>query len=234
MGDFLELWKANFFKILKSREALFDKLSLLDVCYVPGNHDDAVKGALKSLKTIHPFFESISKPFIQKMGEKSIKFMHGHEVDPLIPNIVINYGKVMGLFSSVADLRGGCLVSDDQISDALMEVCEQVLSGVKWFAAKLGLAMDEVSHFCHGIDDFRRSNRTKKMLLRYHSDKNKDFYDVVVVGHSHREGSFADWYYNSGSWTGKSNNFLSINPSGDIEILDWTEQGPKINNNMLN
>jgi predicted phosphodiesterase len=77
-----------------------------------------------------------------------------------------------------------------------------------------------------------RRMRTQRMLARYHQDKQRDLYDVAIVGHTHKAGAFGDWYFNSGSWTGKTNNFLRISPRGEVMVFDWNHHGPQRNHSI--
>jgi hypothetical protein len=56
---------------------------------------------------------------------------------------------------------------------------------------------------------------------------------VAVVGHTHKAGTFSDWYVNSGSWTGGTNDFLKITPDGDIGVFGWSERGPRPNKTVV-
>jgi hypothetical protein len=71
------------------------------------------------------------------------------------------------------------------------------------------------------------------MLGRYQADRTDGLYDIAVVGHTHRAGTFGEWYFNSGSWTGPTNNFLRIAPDGRIRVFDWEEQGPRVNQTVV-
>ncbi len=79
----------------------------------------------------------------------------------------------------------------------------------------------------------KRRLRTQKMLERYHLDRQKGLYDVAIVGHTHQSGEFGNWYFNSGSWTGKSNNFLNIRPDSTVNVYNWTQNGQIINHNVI-
>jgi len=71
------------------------------------------------------------------------------------------------------------------------------------------------------------------MLERYGEDRTKDLYDVAIVGHTHRAGTFEDWYFNSGSWTGSHRNFLRISPDGNVAVFDWSAAGPQPNHTRV-
>ena len=71
------------------------------------------------------------------------------------------------------------------------------------------------------------------MLARYYEDKKNDLYDVAIVGHTHKAGQFENWYFNSGSWTGKTNNYLRIQPDGEVRAFDWDINGAKPNEETI-
>jgi hypothetical protein len=48
-------------------------------------------------------------------------------------------------------------------------------------------------------------------------------YDVVVCGHTHKSGCIGDWYFNSGSWVGKNNQFLRVAPDGHVRYFEWRQ-----------
>jgi predicted phosphodiesterase len=71
------------------------------------------------------------------------------------------------------------------------------------------------------------------MLTRYYRDKAEGLYDIAIVGHTHKAGAFGDWYFNSGSWTGTSNNFLRMTPDGSVGVFNWTDSGPQRNSTVV-
>jgi predicted phosphodiesterase len=72
-----------------------------------------------------------------------------------------------------------------------------------------------------------RQIRTQHMIARYYGDRLDGLYDVAIVGHTHHAAAFGDWFFNSGSWTGRTNDFLTISPNGQVDLLDWTHNGPQ-------
>jgi UDP-2,3-diacylglucosamine pyrophosphatase LpxH len=76
-------------------------------------------------------------------------------------------------------------------------------------------------------------DRVEELYREYRKHREANGYDVAVVGHTHRPGRLEDWYYNSGSWAGQSNNFLRISASGQVDVFDWTLEGPVANTTCL-
>ena len=232
IGDFLELLRYPLDRVIIRRRTFLDRLAEMDTVYVPGNHDEDVIRFAGTEGPPHPFFGGISHAFVQRIGDKRFKFMHGHEVDPFVNTGIQSVGRVIGSLAYLCEFhRGACLFSNDTVLDALEEAGEQLL-GV-WHCLRAGLrtALRE-SYSVLPAGRMRlltRRIRTQRMLTRYYQDKAEGLYDVAFVGHTHKAGTFADWYFNNGSWTGPNNNFLNITPEGSVRVFDWTEGGPRPN-----
>ena len=236
VGDLFELLRYPAERILAKRRPLLDRLARMEALYIPGNHDEAAVELADAHRPAHPFFERTSDAFVQTIGEKRLKFMHGHEVDPLITPSVQSLGRLLGTFGALLEFRSGtCLLSNDRVTEVLLETGEQVLR--LWHGVTIRL--NRAAHECcrlmpsEQITSMNRRIRTQRMLTRYHADKAHNLYDVAIVGHTHRAGAFGDWYFNSGSWTGKTNNFLRIAPTGEVAIFDWSHDGPQQNKTIL-
>jgi UDP-2,3-diacylglucosamine pyrophosphatase LpxH len=81
-------------------------------------------------------------------------------------------------------------------------------------------------------DNFCQANRERRLesfLDHVQDQKGK----LVIVGHTHKAGTFGNWYFNSGSWTGHNTNFLRIAPDGDVGVFDWTDRGPRSNETVV-
>ncbi len=236
VGDFFELLRYPAERILTERGPLLDRLARMETRYVLGNHDEAAMELACPNQPAHPFFERTSKAFTQTIGDKRFKFMHGHEVDPLITPGVQHLGRLLGAFSTLLEFRAGtCLLSNDHVTDALLETGEHLLR--LWY--KLMATLNKAACECcslmpsEQIKFMRRRIRTQRMIARYHEDKQQCAYDVAIVGHTHKAGVYGDWYFNSGSWTGKTNNFLEISPAGEVTVFDWNWHGPQKNDTIL-
>jgi hypothetical protein len=117
----------------------------------------------------------------------------------------------------------------------LEEAGEQLLGVWSWLRAGINTALRES---CSVLPAGRmrflvRRIRTQRMLTRYCQDKAEGLYDVAIVGHTHKAGTFGDWYFNSGSWTGASNTFLRINLDGEVSVFNWTDSGPQPNRTVV-
>jgi UDP-2,3-diacylglucosamine pyrophosphatase LpxH len=236
VGDFFELLRYPAEKILARRRPLLDRLARMESLYVPGNHDEAAVELVDAGRPAHPFFKRTSGAFTHTIGDKRFKFMHGHEVDPLITPRVQSLGRLLGSFSTLLEFRPGtCLMSNDHVTELLLEMGEQMLRIWHGLTAGLNKAVHECCSLvpAEQVTSMSRRIRTQRMLTRYHEDKQRGFYDVAIVGHTHKAGAFGDWYFNSGSWTGKTNNFLRISPAGHVAVFDWNHHGPQPNNTIM-
>jgi UDP-2,3-diacylglucosamine pyrophosphatase LpxH len=236
LGDFLELLRYPLDNIIDRRKALLDRLTDLDALYVPGNHDEDAIRLADAAHPPHPFFARISHAFVQHIGDKRFKFMHGHEVDPFVNAGIQSLGRMIGRLAYLCEYRqGACLLSNDTIIGLLEETGEQLLHLGTWLRAGLHTALREsYSILPAGRMRFlTRRLRTQRMLTRYYRDKAEDLYDIAIVGHTHKAGTFGDWYFNSGSWTGASNNFLRITPDGSVGVFNWTDNGPQPNSTVV-
>ncbi|HNS23056.1 MAG TPA: metallophosphoesterase [Sedimentisphaerales bacterium] len=236
LGDFLELFRYPLDSIIAHRRSLLDRLARMDTVFVPGNHDEELVPLIGAGDVPHPFFEKMSHAFVQHVGNKRFKFMHGHEVDPLITPGIQSIGRMLGAVAYRLEFRQGtCILSNDAITDALLEVGEQALELWSRLTRRMNRALRECYHRmpAEKVTILTRHIRTRRMLGRYYADRMQDLYDVAIVGHTHRAGIFDDWYFNSGSWTGPDCNFLEITPDGSVRVFDWSRCGPRPNNTMV-
>ncbi len=54
--------------------------------------------------------------------------------------------------------------------------------------------------------------------------------DVAISAHTHRPLKFQNWYFNSGSWTDQTNDFIQIFPDGKVSLFNLDINTPKPNN----
>ena len=235
-GDLFEFWRFKPEQIIEKRRYLLDRLNEMDVSYIPGNHDIAALKLCEEENLIHPFFKKTRRPFLKKINKTKFKFMHGHELDPFITDTFNNCGRILNVFAKVVDLRpNSCILASDVFSDIVLEAGERILHVWKTLTNEMNEAMQHFRTLMpnNQVNYLLRGIRTYKMLSRYYKDKQQGLYDIAVVGHTHKAGIFDNWYFNSGSWTGTMNNFLLIQPDGNIEPYDWTECGPRANNTII-
>jgi UDP-2,3-diacylglucosamine pyrophosphatase LpxH len=228
------MWRYKLPKVLERREPLLNKLDALHARYIAGNHDCELLEN-PAIRRQHKFFSRIEKQIHLKTPGPEIKIMHGHEVDPFVPEKTGPLTKFLGQMHFMFEFNSQAgVLHMDLIQDLFCEIGEQFIKNYQ----RLGsLVSKQLRHYYSLSNDsfarLKRSLRTRRMLSRYHTDKHHGLYDIAVVGHTHKAGRFDNWYYNCGSWTGKVNNFMVINPDGSIEIFDWTKLGPQKNNTLI-
>ncbi len=235
-GDFFELLRYPLERIIARRRCLLDRLAAMETVYIPGNHDDAVVPYAEGDPPPHPFFERTRRAFTCPVGSRRFKFMHGHEVDPLINANVQTVGRMIGSIAYLVGFpQGACCLSNERMANLLLEAGEHVLRGWDWITQGMNRAVRDCCELVPSEPARRlgRRIRTRRMLARYHADRAQGLYDVAIVGHTHKAGTFAQWYFNCGSWTGRSNNFLRISPAGDVAIFDWNGKGPEPNRTVV-
>jgi predicted phosphodiesterase len=228
IGDLLELWRYYLDDIFTKRHRLLDQLADINAVFVPGNHDADTKQLAAEHGISHRFLENIAHPFVKTIAGKRFKFTHGHEVDPFMGGCMQSVSRMFAPMAHLLEFRNGaCIVSHDAVVGTLLELAENVLILWNWLAN--GMERDPENTGCVVPKErfawLRRRLRTHNTANRFYQGKSQGIYDVVVTGHTHKAGRFDDWYFNSGSWTGRRNNFLRISPDGTINIFDWSRHG---------
>jgi predicted phosphodiesterase len=208
----------------------------METIYVPGNHDEAVVRWIDNDRPPHAFFERTCRAFTCRVGPRRFKFMHGHEVDPLITSKVQSLGRMIGAVAYLFEFRQGtCCLSNERVTDMLLETGEQVLRLWDRITKGMNRAARDCCDLVPGepVRTLGRRIRTQRMLTRYYADRAEGLYDVAIVGHTHKAGAFGQWYFNCGSWTGRTNNFLRISPNGEVAVFDWNGRGPEPNQTVV-
>ena len=235
LGDFFELWRYQAAAILEHWHTLIDRMSQMDLIYVPGNHDTLYDNRFEKERRMHPIFEKLHPPFVRTIGGQRFKFMHGHEVDPMISDRMIKLAPVLRLLTGAFEFRQDqCLITCDRVSDALLEAGEQFLHGWHKMTCQFDQAVYEHLGFTNEqLAWLKRPLRTRKMLARFFRQQQDGVYDVTITGHTHKAGRFGQWYYNCGCWTQPIMNYLLIRPDGNVSVHDWTADGTRRNSTMV-
>ena len=228
-GDLLELWRFSLTEVIDHRHRLLERLTQINPMYITGNHDFGAADAKKHQG--HPLFQCIQSPLTVPIGDRRFRFMHGHEQDPFINRRL--YSRTLpGYLSPAFSLKDRmCRWTGDAIPNLFLEGGERVLG---FLHGDRRSPLHRIHPELHHSKKWhkRRSGypiRVQKMLSRYHYDKDKNDYDVAVLGHSHKAGQYGDWYFNSGCWIGANHSFLKIWPDGHVEVFDWERGGPRSN-----
>ena len=230
-GDLFELWRYPLEQVTHQWEDLLQRFQEMGALFIPGNHDATV--ADSKARKLHPFYESVTEPFTTLVGERRVRFMHGHELDPFQSHCVQDWGKRMGICSCLFDLKDGLLdLTNYAMSDVLYDLGEHILriwhqlTGNDRHAIHRDLCLSPEHAASTSI-------RIRKMLSRFLIHREISRYDLAVAGHTHKPGQFGGWYYNSGSWTRPANNFLKIWPDGHAQVFDWTPHGERANDTLI-
>ena len=237
LGDLFEFWQGNMGAILTARKDILDALATLDVQYVIGNHDIDLQPMVGCDHLSHPFFKRMVHPFIETIGGKKFKFMHGHEVDPFNCELVPGWGRMMSIFAGVYKDRLQCPVVDGgkMTADAYLEQWgERFLTlwncFVGTFKRKATLGYKPVRSF---LTPAQNNARIKEHIAFVHMNKVKEGYDRAVVGHTHVPGQYKEWYLNSGAWVNGITTLLVISPSGNAKVLHWENGSVPFHNNTM-
>jgi len=227
LGDLLELYRFRLANILEQWGCLLDQLHALTPIYVAGNHDTAVLG-IDPAHLPHSVFKHVHAPFIEWIGDKRLCFMHGHELDPFIPNSQTGRGIIQtvlsGLFTYCSHFDFCC---NEVVLGYFLELGEQLLRLWQGLKRDVGCIIDNHTKRLSDepFEDSRRSIRIRRMMARIYHHRAQEKYDIAIVGHTHCAGAFGQWYYNSGCWTKQASNFLKIWPDGHIEVCNWGKHG---------
>lgn len=231
-GDLLELWRYRIEDVLERWENLLDQLANMDIIYIAGNHDPLFETEYRDRWSWHPIFEKLSKPFCQRIGQRQFCFMHGHEIDPFISPKVIRWAPLLRLISGALEFNSEmCLMTSDAVTEALLEVGEQLGRFWKTITFKLEKALDEtfLPIASEGLTRLKQPIRTQNMIRRFYKQQKEGLYDMTIAGHTHSAGQFGQWYFNSGCWTRTPASFLRIDPDGAVTVWDWTDSGAQKN-----
>jgi len=230
VGDLFELWRYTVDQVVEGWHSLLDLLGQMNAAYVPGNHD-AVVAALAP-QAHHPFFQNVCTPFTATIGDRRFRFMHGHEVDPLMPACLQRWGHKLGSCSALFEIKDYLLsLTNYALSDFLYDLGEQLLRVFHWLTGNANHVIHEALRqpVPSGSTGLKDSIRVQKMLSRFLYHREDVSYDVAITGHTHKPGRFGQWYFNSGSWTRPTNNFLKIDTDGHVEVFDWCDGGKRSN-----
>jgi len=229
-GDLLEMMWWDVDVIVSRYGGVLDRLTEMDAAYVLGNHDAPI-ARMAEVAQLHPFLETAHQMVIRSIGGKTFKIMHGHEADILSGQSIVNCDQFLeNLPRRSEGSNGNGIISKDEMCNLLLRFGEYAQKILRWVTSSVNARLYDLEHLrcIGGLRGISRTLRTRKMIKRYVGELSQGDYDVAVVGHTHRPGEIGSWYFNSGSWTGPTNNFIRISPCGAVEIFDWSSKGPSI------
>ena len=250
LGDLFDFWQMNLSKIVVKHLPLLDRLAAMKATYIVGNHDSDLASFIGTGFLSHPLFKNMARPFEREIGGKRFMFMHGHEVDPLNKGDEPGKGRICCILAGMREDKNGSPVLPDgefvedhleEIGDILEDIAvhfkktETRLTGsLAWLPRQVSRRLRRkrtavTRHFTPA----QNPDRAKEMLTLYREDMEDNGYDVLIAGHTHHPGRIEDWYFNSGTWARKINNFVQISPNGDAAVYDWVNGRPVANNKVL-
>ena len=232
VGDLLEFWQANISRVIIHNLPLLDRLSQLQATYILGNHDADLLHFIGKNILNHPLLKSMSDPITRNIAGKSFKFIHGHEVDSFNAGDTPSWGRMMAIFAGICeDKAGSPMLGKDPLESLLTRFGELLLN---WAANKYAAAKQAVTKKAkEELTPAQNKDRATEMLGLYAADREKEGYDILIVGHTHQPGQMDGWCFNSGSWSTTDNNFVRISSTSKVQVYDWVDNKPRLNETPL-
>jgi UDP-2,3-diacylglucosamine pyrophosphatase LpxH len=226
LGDLFEFWQSPLGKVIMSNTNLMDKMADLEATYIIGNHDADISAFIGKNMLTHPFFKRMSVPIVRGIGGKKFKFQHGHEVDPFNSAEEPSWGRMLAIFAGIFEEKNGSpmLPSGETVEESLEKFGEMLLRFWNWAVGKLKSSVRGNAPAPKPKDELtpaQNPSLISGLLEKYRENRASEGYDIAVVGHTHQVGQFEDWYFNSGSWAGENNEFLTISPEGKMDFHHW-------------
>ena len=226
LGDLFEFWQSPFGKVIMSNINLMDKMAEIESTYIIGNHDADISAIIGKNMLSHPFFKRMSIPVVRCIGDKNLKFQHGHEVDPFNSAEEPSWGRMLAIFAGIFEEKNGSpmLPTGETVEETLEKFGEILLQLWNWVVNKLARSIRGKTSVPKPKDELtpaQNPSRISGLLEEYRKNRESEGYDIAVVGHTHQAGRFEEWYFNSGSWVGENNEFLTISPEGKISFHHW-------------
>ena len=237
LGDLFEFWQANIGTVLIKNRKVFDLLAEMDVIYVIGNHDIDLKPLIGQNLLNHPFFNCMTESFAIQLCNQTVKFLHGHEVDPYNKGLNPTLGRAMAILAGIAEDHLGsyktenCLFAIvEKVKEKAQSICHSIME--KWHSLT-------DSKYVNASTPVQDESLTTQHFEYMKKHKQTEEFDIAIIGHTHLAGKFEDWYVNSGSWI-KFNEekkplgqFVWIKPSGVIDIYMYEQKGETIIESMF-
>jgi len=235
LGDLFEFWQANFSKVIVNNLPLLDRLAQHKLIYILGNHDSDLKYFKDTKLLSHNFFKKIEEPFSKNIGGKKFYFMHGHEIDPANKGDSPGIGRAASIIAGIAEDHFGPNIGDKSTETLLLHFWETFKSVMQalWQSACEGGGDIDFTKTKELLSPAQNPKFASEMLLHYKDHREKEKYDIAVVGHTHKPGCMDNWYFNSGSWATSDNNFIRITSEGKVQVFDWINGQPVESNTVL-
>ena len=231
LGDLFEFWQFSISRVIMSNISFLDRFARLKAYYILGNHDADLLGFLDTSRgrkmLRHKFFKKMGGPLDKSIGGKKFRFMHGHEVDQYNRGDSPGLGRLLAIFAGIMEDKNMSpkLPSGETVENVLANAGEglALLWRIIWSHIKGSLNNTDSANPERELTPAQNPDRLGEMMSLYRQDKEKEGYDIAIIGHTHKPGRYEGWYYNSGSWAGESNNFVKISPDGDVGVFNWKQ-----------
>ena len=225
LGDLFELWQMSLSRLIVKRLELLDHFATLPVVYVPGNHDVDLAHFIDTDLLAHPFFARMRQPFTRELGNKRFRFFHGHEVDPFNSGDDPGFGRMLAIFAGIFEDQNGSpfIRSGETAEEVLEQFGDSMLTLWTTAMTTIGSRAGKTMKADSTLTPAQNPDRLAEHVSGVRGDRENARYDVAVLGHTHRPGRVGEWYFNSGSWAGRRNDFLRISPEGQVRYFEWKE-----------
>ena len=238
IGDLFEFWQGNIGEVFIKRIKVLDRLAKMKVKYITGNHDGCLKPLMGSNMLSHSFFKSMCLPFTMDINGKIFKFMHGHEYDPFNNSESPGWGEILSIFAGIQEDKnqGPMLPNGMLLEDYLQKFGEKAVMlwrniyNVYIMLKNLFNKSSPLSSSSDPKQNFRikdNMSRIQQNIELIRKNRYNECYNIAISGHTHKAGSFENWYHNSGSWNWINNEFLKIDCNSNVTHYLWTNSGPK-------
>lgn len=232
LGDIFDFWQSSFGDVIHNNMELINILGGMDCEYVIGNHDIDLCGLIDDKIFSHEFFGKMKKNLDYEANGSKILLCHGHEYDPHNEGTKPSIGRVLAILAGLFEDQFGTQIAANKSTE---DFCFEVISLLKEYATgKWETMKTKVSKYFESLLSVGSSALQKKdyyneMFEIIIAKKKANEFDKVIVGHSHLAGKYEDWYYNSGSWIGGSDddpigNYIMITKGGYIDICDYRNE----------
>jgi len=242
LGDLFEFWQGNLGQILVSNRPLLDRLARMGAEYVVGNHDMDLGPLVGHDFLAHPFFARMRGAFDRRFviggRERKVRFMHGHETDPVNNSLYPGLGQVCSILAGMLeDLNGSPVgTGGEALEPRLEQTAERLLVRAEKWGIRLvnGLAR-LFPRTGRTLTPAQNPSRLKAHVEQMGACLREGGYDLIVCGHTHQAGLYPDaaapWYVNVGGWVAVSqaspvNTFARFTDAA-FGVFRWTESGPE-------
>lgn len=226
VGDLFELWQSNISLVLTLRDQLLSRLAKMGAIYVLGNHDADLLYFCSEHRCpwlSHPFFKTMRTEHTERIGDKFIHFIHGHEVDHYCADDNPGLGRITTIYTGLREDRNGSPLLNKYRTVEARSIgrLERLSNFVRWLYGKPSRTRAMNLGLCEYIREFGVANGGK--------------YDVLISGHTHRAGQLFSKkrgllpVYNSGTWAEGVCSFVVISSEGLVGIFDWIDGQPEPN-----